>query len=267
MTDKGIALKAPPPEKKKKAPPPEKQKEVPDVWTSPQRAYLEMWEPERDEDGQPKLGTSQGRIKFQFNPKEVSITKSGKWEWKTTNDKNAKAPPVEYSGAEPCKLTLELFFDSAVDPDINVVDSVDDLFRCCVPTEKSIMAEMPLPFLVVFNWGSVTSFAAYISQVQATYTRFAPNGIPIRAVCTVNLEEIDVTPAPKQNPTSGCRSADRVHTMVTGDSLALVAYREYGNPELWRPLAAYNDIDDPMRISDGTRVSLPKLDALFTAIG
>jgi hypothetical protein len=32
-------------------------------------------------------------------------------------------------------------------------------------------------------------------------------------------------------------------------------------------LAAYNDIDDPMRVPNGTRVLLPRLDALFTPIG
>ena len=99
--------------------------------------------------------------------------------------------------------------------------------------------------------------------MQAKYTLFTSDGIPIRAVCTVNLEEIDVTADPSQNPTSGSLSADRVHTMVTGDTLALVAYREYGDPELWRPLAAYNDIDDPMRMPDGAQLLLPTPDALL----
>jgi hypothetical protein len=262
MADTPIALKAPPP---KVSPPDKPGDDAPDTWPSHERAILEMFEPKHVKNGKPELGSSKDKLDFQFNPKEVSITKSAKWE--RTTDKQKKAGPPEYSGAEPCKMTLELFFDCALDPNIDVVTSVDKLFRCCVPCKEAKKDEKPLPFLVVFKWGSVRSFAAYISQVQAKYTRFAPNGIPIRAVCTVNLEEIDVTPDPRQNPTSGSLTADSVHTMVTGDSLALIAYREYGDPELWRPLAAYNDIDDPMRISDGTRVSLPKLDAFFAAIG
>ena len=220
--------------------------------------------PRRARTGSRNSARKKDDLKFQFNPKEVSITKSAKWERKPTKDK--KAGPPEFSGAEPCKLTLELFFDATV-ADINVVESVEKLFSCCVPCKETKGKEKPMPFLVVFTWGSVKSFAAYISQVQAKYTRFAPNGVPIRAVCTVNLEEIDVTPDPRQNPTSGSYAADSAHTMVTGDSLALVAYREYGDPQLWRPLAAYNDIDDPMRIADGTRVLLPPLDALLTPVG
>lgn len=257
MAETAIALKAPPPDRPGK--------NAPDTWASPQRAFLEMFEPKHAKGGKPELGSSAGKIEFQFNPKEVSITKSAKWERKPSKDK--KAGPPEYSGAEPCKMSLELFFDATVADDMNVVESVDRLFGCCVPCKEAKKGEKPMPFLVVFNWGGVKSFAAYISQVQAKYTRFAPNGIPIRAVCTVNLEEIDVTPDPKQNPTSGSYAVDSVHTMVTGDSLALVAYREYGDPQLWRPLATYNRIDDPMRIPDGTRLLLPKFDALFTPIG
>jgi len=257
MTDKVIALKAEPPEKPGN--------DVPDVWASPQRAFLEMFEPKHVKGGNPELGSAKGKIAFQFNPKEVSITKSAKWERKTTKDK--KAGPPEYSGAEPCKMSLELFFDSTMDPGVNVVESVDNLFRCCVPCKEFKKGETPMPFLVKFHWGSVESFAAFISQVQAKYTRFAANGIPIRAVCTVNLEEIDVTPTSGQNPTSGTLSADRVHTMVAGDSLALVAYQEYGDPQLWRPLAAYNRIDDPMRVADGMQLLLPTQDALLAPIG
>ena len=257
MADKMIALKSPPPEKQGDS--------APDNWAQPQSAFLEMWEPKHVKGGKPELGALKDKITFQFNPKEVSITKSAQWERKPTKDK--KAGPPEYSGAEPCKLSLELFFDATARDGVDVVASVDKLFGCCVPCKEAKKGEQVMPFLVVFNWGQVKSFAAFISQVQAKYTRFAPNGVPIRAVCTVSLEEIDVTPDPKQNPTSGSRSFDNVHTTVVGDSLALIAYREYGDPQLWRPLAAYNDIDDPMRIPTGTRLNLPRLDALPTSVG
>lgn len=254
MADKTIALKAPPPERKGDS--------APDTWAQPQYAFLELWEPKHVKGGKPELGSLKDKVTFQFNPKEVSITKSAKWERKPTKEK--KAGPPEFSGSEPCKLSLELYFDATAKDGVDVVASVDKLFSCCVPCTEGDKA---MPFLVVFNWGQVKSFAAYISQVQAKYTRFAANGVPIRATCSINLEEIDVTPDPKQNPTSGSQWADDVHTMVTGDSLALLAYREYGDPQLWRPLAAYNDIDDPMRVPNGTRLKLPRLEALAARVG
>lgn len=235
-------------------------------FAQPERAFLEKYEAVHKDKGVPDLGSSCGRINFQFNPKEVSITKSASW--KRSDTKSKKAAPPEYTGPEPCKLTLELFFDASVNGSVDVVKSVDELFGCCVPYREFKKNEHAMPYLVIFNWGGVRSFAAYISQVQAKYTRFAANGTPIRAVCTVNLEEIDVTGyPPKQNPTSGALSADTVHTTTAGDRLPLIAYREYGDAELWRALAEYNGIDDPMRIPHGTRLFLPGVDALLAQVG
>lgn len=61
----------------------------------------------------------------------------------------------------------------------------------------------------------------------------------------------------RQNPTSGGLTARRAHHMIDGDSLASVAYAEYGDPALWRHVAAYNGIDDPLRIPRGSTLLLP----------
>jgi Contractile injection system tube protein len=222
------------------------------------RACLEMHEAEKATGGA-KPGGLIDTIKFQFNPKEVTISKSAQWEKKPAKGAK-KAGPPEYKGADPCKLTLEMFFDSTLQSDDTVVESVEKLFSCCVPIDKN-RANKPMPPLVVFKWGGITSFPAYVTQVQAKYTRFASNGVPIRAVCTVNLEEMP-SEAGQQNPTSGVLAPERSHTMIAGDTLALVAYNEYGDPVLWRPLAAYNRIDDPMRIARGAQILLPAVEVL-----
>jgi nucleoid-associated protein YgaU len=53
-----------------------------------------------------------------------------------------------------------------------------------------------------------------------------------------------------------------VRTIVAGDSLASIAYKEYGDPAMWRPLAAFNGIDDPLRLQLGSSVLLPVVDDL-----
>jgi nucleoid-associated protein YgaU len=50
--------------------------------------------------------------------------------------------------------------------------------------------------------------------------------------------------------------------MVGGDSLASVAFKEYGDAAAWRALAAYNRIDDPLRCAPGTRLLLPSPEEL-----
>ncbi len=210
--------------------------------------------------GGSRLGASRGSIDFQFNPKEVTIAKTAKWERKTARGAK-KAGPPEFSGAEPCKLTLEMFFDASDTHDGSVVVAVEKLFGCCVPTDDSVGKNKASPPLVVFSWGTITSFPAFVTSVSAKYTLFAANGTPIRATCSVSLEEMPGEPG-KQNPTSGGLAARKSHHMVTGDTLAHLAYAEYGDARLWRTLAEFNGIDDPMRVADGTDVLLPAIEEL-----
>jgi nucleoid-associated protein YgaU len=57
-----------------------------------------------------------------------------------------------------------------------------------------------------------------------------------------------------------------VHVAREGDSLAGLAFKEYGDPGLWRVIAEVNRIDDPMRMHAGARLLLPspkELDSLI----
>jgi len=92
--------------------------------------------------------------------------------------------------------------------------------------------------------------------VSAKFTLFNADGMPIRAVCSVAMEEMPGEPF-KQNPTSGSYDVRRVHRLIAGETLASVAYAEYGDPTQWRPLAAYNGIDDPLRLQAGSTLMLP----------
>jgi nucleoid-associated protein YgaU len=65
-------------------------------------------------------------------------------------------------------------------------------------------------------------------------------------------------PLPGTNPTSGGLATRRTHTMVEGDTLASVAYKEYRDPSRWRALAVINGIDDPMRVAPGTELMIPE---------
>ena len=213
--------------------------------------------------GGAKLGPSRGHIEFQFNPKELSIQKSARWERKPARNAK-KAGPPEFSGADPCKLTLEMFFDASGTDHGSVVEPVEELFHCCVPTGHTQKERKATPPLVQLKWGAITSFPAFVTSVQAKYTLFSPDGTPIRATCSVSMEEMPGEPD-FQNPTSGGMSARAVHKVISGDSLASIAYREYGDPSMWRPLARANDIDDPIRLPVGATLIVPGAAELPTA--
>lgn len=222
-------------------------------------AYLQLHEPPKD-GGTANPGPVIGRIEFQFNPRELSLSKNAKWQ--RDAQRNAKKSGVpEFTGADPCKLNVEMFFDATDKMDSTVVRRVEQLFACCVPTDSSREAKKGSPPWVVFHWGGMVGFPAFVSSVTAKYTLFTPGGTPVRALCTVALEEISGEQS-GQNPTSGALAARDVHVLVAGDTLHSVASRAYGKPGLWRHIADANGIDDPMRLRPGMQLLVPALEEI-----
>lgn len=224
-----------------------------------EKAALTLYEPKPTKAGV-ELGSKLTTLPFQFNPKELTIAKSAKWERKPARGAKKAAPP-QFNGAEPSKLTVELFFDASDTHDGSVVEAVETLLSCCMPTDESQGKKKEYTPLVVFHWGKITGFGAIVTSVSAKYSVFSSDGTPIRATCSVSMEEMAPGPAP-QNPTSGTLTAQRSHRVVGGDSLASIAYHEYDNAAMWRHLADYNGIDNPHRLPPGTTLLLPALDEL-----
>ncbi|MEV0292378.1 LysM peptidoglycan-binding domain-containing protein [Nocardia sp. NPDC050710] len=224
-----------------------------------QHAFLEVRDPPVDK-GSLQPGPRRGQIDFQFNPKELSVTKSAKWN-RDAQKGSKKSGVPEFKGADPAKLTLEMFLDASEKQDTKVVDTVERLFACCIPTDESHDKKKASPPWVIFHWGGLTGFTAYVSSVAVKYTLFTAGGLPIRGTATVTIEEI-AGDQPKQNPTSGSLTARKVHTVIAGDTLASIAWREYGDPALWRAVALANDIDDPMRLRPGAELLIPAAEEL-----
>ncbi|HEY0637163.1 MAG TPA: peptidase M23 [Pseudonocardiaceae bacterium] len=207
-----------------------------------------------------KPGALMHEIEFQFNPKELSLSKNAKWNREAQPNAKKSGPP-EFKGSDPCKLALEMFLDATDTMGDGVVRTVEQLFSCCVATEESRRSAKGSPPWVIFTWGSMVGFPAYVAGVTAKYTLFTPAGLPVRAVCTVNLEEISGEQS-GQNPTSGALAARDSHVVVAGDSLHSLAFQAYGNAELWRVIARANGIDDPLRLRPGGRVLVPALEEI-----
>jgi len=208
------------------------------------------------------LATEDGSktLKFQFNPKELSISKSATWNRPTNKGAKHSTKP-EFGGVQPQSVQMELFFNDW-EGDGSLVADIQTLLTWLKPTDKSISDKKPQPQALLFQWGGqgpLSDFKGYLKSVSAKYTMFKPDGTPVRATAQITLEEIPVDTA-KQNPTSGALAGRRTHVVAAGDSLHSLAFREYDDPGLWRGLAAFNDIDDPLRLAPGRRLMLPTAD-------
>jgi len=223
--------------------------------TSLARAQLLIREPPPTVGAQP--GATIGRIKFQFNPNRLSLNKTTEWRRKPARMAKSAAMP-EFVGSGPRTLTLEMFLDATAEHDDSVERQVERLMDACVPTPKSLSAKKPASPWVRFDWGTArtTSFDGILSSLQITYTLFDVDGTPLRATCALSISEAS-NDVPGQNPTSGAREATKTHQVVAGDSLAQIAWREYGDATAWRLIAEANDIDDPMALKPGRELLVP----------
>lgn len=197
-------------------------------------------------------------LKFRFNPTEYRVQKAARWERPRSRGAESSSPP-EFTGSEPTKISMEIFLDATEGPAPDVSADVMVLLSWLQPTPVSIARGLAQPPLLRFVWGAnpvLQMFQGYLKRVQARYTMFLPDGTPLRATAAIELEE--VTPeVGMQNPTSGSREGRRAHVVSEGESLQSIAYDEYGDPAYWRGLAAFNAIDDPLRLSAGVELLIP----------
>ena len=200
------------------------------------------------------------RLAFGYNPTQVQTSKTASWRRPTTRGAQSATTP-EFTGSEPQTVEMELFFDAWNDPVGDVSSSVNKLLGWTKPTALSRTRQRPSPPVLTVQWGlsqALADFHGYLKAVHATYTMFRVDGGPIRATCKITLEEVPSDAGP-QNPTSGSPDSRRSRVLGDGDSLASVAFQEFGDASLWRGLAAFNEVDDPFRVGAGFRLLVPSL--------
>ncbi|HEX5495645.1 MAG TPA: LysM peptidoglycan-binding domain-containing protein [Mycobacteriales bacterium] len=219
------------------------------------RAQLRIMEPPATVGARP--GAEIARVSLQFNPNRLALTKSTEWRRNPVRMASQSALP-EFVGSGPRSLSLEVFLDATTTHDNSVERSVEQLMVACVPTPQSLRNKKPASPWVRLEWGTARtiSFDGVLSQFSVDYSLFDVDGTPLRATCSLGIEEASVD-APGQNPTSGALQASRTHRVVLGDSLAELAWREYGDATSWRVIADANGIDDPLVLVPGRELLLP----------
>src|SRR4030095_13819943 len=85
------------------------------------------------------------------------------------------------------------------------------------------------------------------------------NGRPVRARLTVTFNEF--TNADREAKEIKRSTADftKLHIVTQGETLSSIAGRLYKNPALWRPIAIFNEVDNPRQLPVGLRLRVPPL--------
>ena len=199
-------------------------------------------------------------LNFSYNPTEYSVSKSARWNRPPTRGAESATPP-EFTGTDPTSINMEIFFDAFEEVAGDVSSDLETLLEWTKPTSASRQQNLAQPPLLRFVWGTnpvLQSFQGFLKSVSAKYTMFRHDGTPIRATATITLEEAPAE-TPAQNPTSGAREGRSGHVVIEGETLQSIAYDEYGRAGLWRGLAVFNDIDDPLRVPPGLELLIPTM--------
>lgn len=122
-------------------------------------------------------------IEVMFNPTEYTIQKSVPW----NKHKSSKGdqPLLEFTSADPAVLSVELLFDSFAQGDdvAALVASIQGL--------ATVHADTRRPPALRIEWGAGLRFPCVMQSVEATYTLFSPDAVPMRA--NVELECVEYT--------------------------------------------------------------------------
>jgi nucleoid-associated protein YgaU len=211
-----------------------------------------------------------------FNPKEYSFSKQNSWPPSQT--KGTNVGQFEFGSGQPATLQMQLFFDTYANVKNGAADggqpkdvrkeyteAIWEMMK--VDPKLGSLNDKPgspsknkkgRPPVVIFQWGSTWSFKAVITSISERFTLFLPDGTPVRSTLDVTFQQVqDKHDHPATNPTSGGVGGERVWTVSEGDTLAWIAYKEYGDSNRWRLIADANRLTKVRQLTPGMLLEIP----------
>jgi hypothetical protein len=205
------------------------------------------------------------KIPCLFNPESLSISKSNSW-GSTEDDDEDELPTggseLQFNSSSPATMSLSLIFDTT-DTGSSVVSYTGTLMALMDPDTSSSEYDeangYTPPPTVTFTWGSFTSWECVIESMSINYTYWSSSGDPLRASVEMGLKQYKEDEAfGPQNPTSRTLLPHRVHQVQPGETLDRISAKYYGDPTMWRQLAAANGLEDPLAVRPGTVLAIPR---------
>lgn len=205
-------------------------------------------------------------IKVLFNPAEYSIEKGNTFQ--STSLPGLSTPVTQFVTGNADTLTMDLYFDtytkSSRHPKVVQREDVRNYTRK-ITNLMEIDPTLHAPPIVEFTWGppigtpKSEQFKAIIERVSQKFTYFLDDGTPVRATLSVTFKEYRTVK--DQLKHLKCESADRtkLREFKEGDSLWLLASKEYNDPQQWKVIADHNQLDNPRLIAPGSLLELPPL--------
>ena len=200
--------------------------------------------------------------------------------------------PLLYTGGGVTEMTLELLFDTTLAPTPNTSEDVRDLTRPLWSLAENHedadgAGEAPV---VRFIWGRTWNIPGVIVAVAERFEYFTEAGIPRRSWLRMRFVRVNVQAAPARlvpatvpnietvlpglgstavpdlegslevnrtvEVTGGAQENEGVG-VASPSRLDVLSHRYFNDPSLWRLIAWFNSVSDPLHISTGRLLRIP----------
>ena len=201
--------------------------------------------------------------------------------------------PLLYIGGGSTEMILDLLFDTTLAGDSS--EEPGDVRALTRPlwnlaensSDDQGQGQVPIIRLV---WGKTWNIPGVVTGVAERLEFFTEAGVPRRSwlrmrFCRVHLDDQASLPSPEAPdledllpPETFEAGSSRTAVEVTGgpplqqdldatpSRLDEIAYHNYGSADLWRTVAWFNKIADPLRVAAGTLLRIPDLPTLHKAV-
>lgn len=200
---------------------------------------------------------SKEKVKFYFNPKEITIDKQVPWQ--THKHTEGDAPTLEFTAAQPKTLACELMFDAFEEPGDLAAKDVHAKYISKLEQFALIDSSKKRPPLLTFTWGAkFPVFKGVIENMNVKYTLFLPDGTPCRATVNLKMKQANKLLNKKEAETANKKAEQKKGTTTQGGERADQATANAGGePEQTREYMAANNVENPANIPAGTPIRQP----------
>ena len=200
-------------------------------------------------------------ISVMFNPSDYTLTRDINYAQAAVPAMSA--PLLQFVNGSVPTLEMELFLDTYETNSQNgqTLNQAGDDVRNLTGQVTGLMDIDPTthaPPVLLFTWASL-SFTCVLARVTQKFTMFLPDGTPVRARLQVLFQGYSTGNTEQMEVKRETAEYSQTYLTAAGDNLSLVAWRVYGNSALWRPIGLNNGIADPLRLTVGMPLYIPKL--------
>lgn len=205
-----------------------------------------------------------------FNPEEYTVNKDNNFA--QVGVPGLSAPILQFVHGNLSTLEMELLVDTyeehregnrvlnqAGEDVRNLTRKITDLMVIDPTTHAPPVLIFTPAVSLSFLGAKMHTFTCVLARVSQRMLMFLPDGTPVRARLQVTFNEFINAELEAKEVKRETADYSKIYTVKQGETLSTIAWRTYGNPKQWRPIALRNGIDNPRRLPVGLELIVPHL--------